>query len=388
MHRYLPLLALAMFASGCASSRLNLPEEDLPADPNATRETKLLYANLKRLAPAATLFGHEDALAYGVNWWREEGRSDVKDVTGAHPAVYGWDVGGLENRSPVNLDGVDLSDMRRWMREAYRRGGVVTVSWHMDNPVTGGNAWDTTPAVSAILPGGSHHDWYRAALDRFADFADALKVGSFTWLGFGEHVPVIFRPFHEQTGSWFWWGAQHCTPEEYRALWHFTVDYLRGVKGIHHLLYAYSTDVFPGEAGYLERYPGDAYVDILGIDDYHTLGRPDGTTRLAQDLAVLVRMAEARGKLAALTETGLEGIPDPTWWTRQLLNAITGDPAARRIAYVLVWRNAPARTAPGHHYAPYAGHPSADDFRAFYRDPLILFEDGLPELYEDVLPAP
>lgn len=350
-------------------------------DAEASPETRALYANLLRLAPDAVLFGHQDDLAYGVTWVREQDRSDVKEVTGSYPAVYGWELGDLELSADANLDDVRFDDMKGWIKDAYKRGGVVTLSWHLNNPVSGGDAWDQTPAVAAILPGGPEHETYTAWLDRFADFADDLTVGPFAWLGFGKPVPVLFRPFHEMTGSWFWWGADHCTPEEYRQLWRFTVDYLRDEKGLHHLLYTYSPDRFETEAEYLERYPGDAYVDVLGYDDYFTLQGEDGLHQLSRRLATVVRLAEARGKLPAFTETGYEGIPDPTWWTNRLLAAITSNPEVRRIAYVLVWRNANTAQREGHYYAPYPGHPSAADFVRFYQDPFVLFEDELPDLY-------
>ena len=89
-------------------------------------------------------------------------------------------------------------------------------------------------------------------------------------------------------------------------------------------------------------------------------------------------MAEARGKVAAFTETGLERIPEESWWTGRLLRHIKADPVATRIAWVLVWRNA----RPEHHYAPYPGHLSAADFVEFCRDPLILMEGQLPKLYK------
>ncbi len=214
-----------------------------------------------------------------------------------------------------------------------------------------------------------------------------LKTGPLAWLGIGRPVPIILRPFHEHTGSWFWWGAAQTEPEEYVALWRFTVEYLRDEKGLHNLLYAYSTDVFADEAHYLERYPGDAYVDIFGYDDYQALRTDTTVALMTERLRQLVTMAEARGKLAALTETGLEGVPDPTWWTGRLLRAIENDPVARRIAYALVWRNANAdvRAATGqsttHFFAPYRGHASAPDFVRFKEDPFVLFGDELPDLY-------
>ncbi|MBK6282145.1 MAG: hypothetical protein IPF54_05280 [Draconibacterium sp.] len=84
----------------------------------------------------------------------------------------------------------------------------------------------------------------------------------------GKYIPILFRPFHEHTGSWFWWGKDLCSVEEYKVLWRFTVSYLQNEKNIHHLIYTYSTDRFKTAGEYLERYPGDDIIDVLGFDLY------------------------------------------------------------------------------------------------------------------------
>jgi len=366
------LLAALLLACGPGGR----PEPQGPAlvDPHATPETRALFVNLRRLAGKALLFGHQDDLAYGVQWFNEPGRSDVKETAGSYPAVYGWDVGGLEQDRGANLDAVAFERQRGWIAEGYRRGGVITLSWHMRNPVTGGTAWDTTQAVAAILPGGAQHERYRQWLDRFADYVNGLRAPV--------AVPVIFRPFHETSGGWFWWGARHATPDEYRQLWRFTVEYLRDRRGVHNLLWAYSTDVFDSKQGYLERYPGDAYVDVLGFDDYQSVRTSATRAVFSRRLRDLVELAEARGKIPALTETGVETVPDSLWWTGTLLAGIKSDSVARRIAWVLVWRNATFEREHRHHFfAPYAGQASAADFVRFTEDPLVLLENELPDMY-------
>jgi len=372
------LLALAL-AAGATHARAQRPARLV--DARATRETRALFGGLQRLRRTHVLYGHQDDLAYGLRWWAHPGRSDVKEVAGSYPAVYGWELGNLELGRPASLDSVDFAAMRRWIVEGYERGGVITISWHMANPRTGGNAWDTAGAVSTILPGGARHAEYRRWLDRFAAFNAGLRGSR------GEPVPIIFRPFHEMSGGWFWWGAGHASPDEYRALWRFTVRYLRDEKGVHNLLWAYSPNAADDfEAAYWARYPGDEYVDVLGLDEYFWRPRPgdtaDAGARLRDHLRLVSAAADARGKLPALTETGYESIPDSAWWTGTLLRALEGDPATRRIAYVLTWRNANESTNhPGHFYAPYPGHPSAADFVRFRASERILFESDLPDLY-------
>jgi hypothetical protein len=171
-------------------------------DANATTETRNLYKNLVNLAPEAVLFGHQNALAYGVYWRDDPNRSDVKDVTGSYPAVYGWDANVILPTIRPDRPGYDVQSerLRNWILEGYNRGGVITMSWHMWNPVTGGNFYDTTPGVHAILPGGDRHEYYRSQLDTLA-----LLFGGLHAEPEGELIPVIFRPFHEHNGDWFWW---------------------------------------------------------------------------------------------------------------------------------------------------------------------------------------
>ena len=357
--------------TGCYIDLDDFPLHAGLVDPDATPETQAVYENLKRLSGKHILFGHQDTTAYGVGWWNDpagEDTSDVKNVCGSFPAVYGWDVEGVG--TGVNIDGVDMGRMRELIEHAYARGGINTFSWHLHNIPNGGSAWDTEADISRILPGGEKHGEYTQELDYLAHYLLNLRGLK------GELIPVIFRPFHENNGDWFWWGRKSCTPEEYKHLWRFTVEYLRDVRQVHNLLYAYSPDLFYTYRGYLCRYPGNDYVDILGHDDYAGVTVP-GSPLLIYHLARLSEIAAAFGKVAALTETGFEGIPCRKWWTMSLLNPIKMSKKASRIAYLLVWRNANAQ----HFFAPYPGHPSAEDFIAFYNDPMTMFEDDLPDMY-------
>jgi mannan endo-1,4-beta-mannosidase len=394
MHRLATLLAalaLAACRTGGAARPLGGAAEagrvERLVDAHATAETRALFVNLRRLAGRRVLFGHQDDLAYGHDWVGEPGRSDVKDVAGVYPALYGWELSNLERGLPNDLNGVDFARMREWIVDAYRRGGVVTLTWHMSNPTTGGSAWDTTAALATLLPGGANHARYVAWLDRFADFALALRASAPR--GGTVLVPLIFRPFHEMSGGWFWWGATHASPGDFQRLWRFTVEYLRDRRGVHNLLWAYAPNALfdYGASRYFTWYPGDGYVDVLGVDQYW---QPPGTTwvpadqagALADALRFVVHAADARGKLAALTETGYETIPDSTWWTHALLAAVGRDSLTRRIAYVMTWRNGNrARMRREHYFAPFPGQASARDFVRFRADPLVAFEDDLPALY-------
>jgi mannan endo-1,4-beta-mannosidase len=336
-------------------------------DKMATTETRALYYHLQNKEPGKILFGHQDDLAYGIRWANEDFRSDVADVCGKFPAVFGWDLSKLENGSPVNIDTVPFARMKSWMISVFEKGGINTMSWHMDNLVSGGDAWNVTSCVKSILPGGVKHEQFNKNLDRAVDFFLSLRDKK------GRLAPVIFRPWHENDGSWFWWGQNNCTREEYIALWQYTVHYLRDVKGVHNLLYAYSWGGFKDEAGYLTRYPGDEWVDVLGVDIYGTLDKEFAL----QQLRVINKLALKTGKIAALTEAGEEGIKTSDWYTNKFLAPIVGDSSARGIAYFLVWRNGTEK----HFYAPYPGHSSCPDFIKFEKDPATLFLEDLKDYY-------
>ncbi len=373
---FLTVLITGIFFS-CNKPSTEIEKENFPIDKHATKETKALYINLKELAKTKVLYGHQDDLAYGYSWWAEPGRSDVKEATGSYPAVYGWEIGDLRQETEVSLDGVNFESMKGWMKEAYERGGINTISWHMNHPVTDGDTWDTTPGVSAILPGADEHEKFKRWLDKFADFTQDLRGEG------GELIPVIFRPYHEHTGSWFWWGDDQTSVEDYVALWRFTVEYLRDEKEVHNLLYAYSPDGGYRFDKYMEKYPGDEYVDILGIDDYGSfMNGENRTEELSNELAQVVEWANERNKISALAETGSEGLKNPKWFTESLLAAIEANPKTKGLAYVLTWRNANfEREQRDHFYASYAGHPSAPDMKKFRDSEVIVFEDELPDLY-------
>ena len=308
-------------------------------------------------------FGHQDPTLYGVGWSAKAGavdRSDIKSMTGSHPSIYGWDMA----RFPTGIlgHGTD-AQYREHIIATDARGGINTFSWHLYNPVTGENFYDKTPAVAAILPGGAKHQFYKSELDRPAAFTLTLKDEK------GKPIPIILRPYHEHTGIWFWWGQDFCTAGEYKDLWRFTVDYLRDVKGVHQYLYAYSPDRVKNKEEYFERYPGDDYVDILALDNYLRGENPEETEEIPVRLRLIVNEASDRRKVAALSETGLEGVVDPEWFTRVILNPINDDPIARRIAYLLVWRN----HSDTHHFAPYPGHKAETNFVKFFQDPYTLF---------------
>ncbi|MEO6285932.1 MAG: glycosyl hydrolase [Dyadobacter sp.] len=347
-------------------------------DKKATRETQALYKNLMKLSENYIVFGHQHATEYGHGWSGDEERSDVKSVTGSHPGVIGIDFSGLSGR-PTDAIVRTAEALRKNVVDTYNRGGITTAAWHFSNPASGGGFyWKDSVSVASmalIKPGGSHHENYKAILKTVAGFANSVKAND------GTLAPIIFRPFHEFDGDWFWWGKGHTSREDFISVWRFTVSYLRDSLNVHNFIYAFSPDnKFTSEAEFLERYPGNEWVDMVGMDNYGDFGR-DGKYNLEaglKKLKIVSDYAGKAGKLAAFTETGLETIPNPTWWTETLLKTLKAQKMS--LAYVLVWRN--DTKSPTHFYAPFPGQVSAQDFVKFYNDPYTLFEKDLKDIYK------
>jgi mannan endo-1,4-beta-mannosidase len=338
-----------------------------PCDKQATKETRWLFSSMQRLVGAGIMLGHHDDLAYGVGWKFDPNRSDIKSVTGDYPAVYGWDLAKIEHDSIHDINGIPFKLQEKLVQQVYARGGINSFCWHMDNPANGKTAWDTTmQTVKELIPGGSHHQDYVNNLDKAAKYLKSLKGPD------GEPIPILYRPFHELTGNWFWWCKNTSSAEDFKTLWRFTIDYLRNTKKLHNLLIVFSVTDFNTEAEFMDRYPGDDYVDFIGFDNYCYQSIKDYQWNLNLRLGLLDVIAAKHHKLACLAETGYEGIPAADWWTKTLLPVIS----KYKTSYVLLWRNANTH----HHYAPYPGQKSADDFKQFYASPKTMFQNRLTPL--------
>ena len=396
--KYILLAALPVTLLSCGGRGAATPETA------ALTPAQRLEQRLRAIvADSCFMYGHHDDTAYGYTWNNQDipeagnqdttGRSDVKDVCGDYPGVINWDLGMLEcaevmplkdNNGPLsgekacltpmdqrggrNLDDVPFSRIAREIVKHDARGGINTISWHPLNPVTGKNSWDNSDSTvvrKIVTPGTKEHIIFQRWAMNCADFIGALRDAE------GNRIPVVFRPWHEHTGSWFWWGKDLCTVDEYKALWRLTRA-IFDAEGIDNVLWCYSPDRIGSLEEYTERYPGDEYVDILGADVY-MFGMEDGIadylSRARMQLQAATDLSRQNGKLVTLSETGHETVPLANWYDEILLPLCKEFP----IAYVCVWRNAYPALKPNHFYAPYAGHSSVPGFLNFYNDPKTLF---------------
>lgn len=336
--------------------------------PQHTKESKKVLSILQKASRRkAPLFGHQDALMYGQNWWIDENnnlfdKSDVYDVCGKYPYVAGFDLGNIEKGRERNIDRCLFRQMKEAAIVHYRRGGLITFSWHMSNPVTNGNAWDCTQynVVDRILNDPEIHRKFIEWLDKGAEFLNQLIDDK------GRKIPVILRPFHECNMDGFWWSGKICTDEEFIKLWRLTFDYLVMQKGMTQLIWAYSPHDIKTEEEISSRYPGDSYVDIIGYERYQ-LGAnnyEEGVERFREGashgLDETIAFAQKHKKKIAFTETGFTGIPYNEWWTEALGKAIKG----KKISYILVWRNGVSES---YYFGPCPKSESVPNFNLFLK---------------------
>ena len=218
------------------------------ADPAADEDTVALYQYLKAVGESdAVIFGHmEDTVLKAgdssLSW------SDTQDITGSQAGLDGLDCGNLFDgfaakynarfgtNLPETTEG-NITAAAYFTNQSLENGAVMTLSSHMPNFAyaeekegTSEKTYDrydylaadsynlTGDCMNQILPGGAYHDRFAAYLDMIAEYAHQVNG------------PVLFRPFHENTGSWFWWGKAFCDPETYKSVFKYTVEYLRDEK--------------------------------------------------------------------------------------------------------------------------------------------------------------
>lgn len=219
--------------------------------------------------PGAVLVGQQSGHGEFVPWGIKEWVLGVEKETGVAPSIVGADYAyGKARTDTPDLAVVNAELVRQW-----NAGRLITVSWHAKNPVTGGTAWDVTPVQLRALTNSATPEgkvWHRE-LDRIAAaLGDLQKAG----------VVVLWRPFHEMNGRWFWWGnpPDKTGPErrgDFVALWNHMRTYFRSTKGLKNLLWVYcasdgahsASEKHPERAvGYY--YPGPEACDIVALDSY------------------------------------------------------------------------------------------------------------------------
>ena len=402
MEDYVEITAVP--GAGSVAKLVNKPESIKVTDANADDSAKALFAYLQTLSnDDQVLFGHQNDMSRSVN--ASAAKGDVYDVTGQVSGLFGIDTLALTGSEAGGTDAASaLANSVAYSKAAAQEGAIVTLSAHMPNVSNSkvikneDGSYDffqcdfseskdlSNDIAKKILPGGEYNVVYKAYLDIIVDYAKQLQE---------ENIPIIFRPLHENTGNWFWWGSSN-TAETYKSLFRYTKDYIEG-QGVHNMLWVYSPNgPLTTETAYLSYYPGDEYVDILAFDyydDYNTYpATSDGSffEHLDDTCAVVSGLAAERGKIAAISETGVrvmkkdgsdnegllvKGNPIGTaasgtnWYSK--INEIA---QKNNMPYYLVWAN----FGDTNFYVPYKyndtyGHELINDFIDFYNEDSSVF---------------
>lgn len=385
-------------------------------DKKANQAARNVYAYLKAVgASDSVIYGHQNDV-FDKAGSAELTSSDTKDVTGSYAGVFGIDALSLvgdeysvekyNKANGTSLENTPENTVKaaaEVTNHAIAEGAIATLSAHMPNFANVKENPDYkkgdptyakydfhgyTPGVTTndpmnqILPDGKYNKVYTAYLDMIADYAKQVNGA------------ILFRPFHENTGSWFWWGAAFCDAQTYKNVFRYTVEYMRDTMDVHNMLYEYGpsssgTDTI---AGLEERYPGDEYCDIVGFDMYDSKPVNDGVfiNNLKNQLATLDKFTKKHNKLSALTETGAANDPAPgdnqtallksdngnKDWYNQVLDAVSESESS----YYLLWANFSKHDG---FYTPYVdkvnedgslhGHEMLDNFISFYNDGRTIF---------------
>jgi mannan endo-1,4-beta-mannosidase len=262
--------------------------------PNPSTQAVKLFNFLKENFQSKILSGTMAAHSTNINeaTW-------VHDQTGKWPALTCFDF--IDHPNLINGAGWVLYDAPLTLgTDWWNNNGIVAIMWHWRDPLTktggfyspGSGTPSTTFDVSKISNTASPE--YAAMIEDIDTIAGYLR--EFRDAG----IPVIWRPLHEAAGTWFWWGAKGAAP--CKALWLLMFDRLVNYHGLNNLIWVWTSNT---EADALNWYPGDEYVDIIGMDIY------PGTDQHGSQITQFNSVKEifSSKKMITLSECG--SVPDP-----------------------------------------------------------------------------
>ncbi len=222
-----------------------------PANPRANAKARAIlnyFESLEARKEKRFLSGQFTSFGAGTNLRLMEA---VHERTGHWPAIMGTDYADFP-RGSLTYKAPNQAAIEYW-----NQGGLVTISAHLYNPANtnGGGLRDRGVELKTLLaPDTDTHKRWMNELDLMADGLQQLKEAG---------VVVLWRPFHEMNGGWFWWGAKD--PDTFIQVWRHMFDYFTKTKNLDNLLWVYGPNHGPKTADY---YAGDRYVDIVGLDAY------------------------------------------------------------------------------------------------------------------------
>ncbi|HEY0759399.1 MAG TPA: glycosyl hydrolase [Acidisarcina sp.] len=232
-----------------------------PVNPHATAEARALLREIDEISGHYTLTGQHNFPNH-VSRWSDR----VYDLTGKYPALFGEDFGFSGGEDKDSTEG--RPSMIQEVERQYRKGAVIALCWHAvkpteDEPVTFRDSvqghltnfeWN-----ELLTPGTALNARWLAQTDVIAGYLKELQDAG---------VPVLFRPFHEMNGNWFWWGGRP-GPHGSAQLYHMLYDRYVNYHHLNNLIWVWNVNSPGGNAGELAGYdPGHEFADIYAIDIY------------------------------------------------------------------------------------------------------------------------
>ena len=269
----------------------------LPVGFTQAQETRQLSAEAEALLQCFhEIYGEKiiSGCTANVNWNINEAKW-VYQHTGKWPAINFFDFIHLPF-SPANwIDYTNVTEVVNW----HKNGGIVGCMWHWNMPTNDGQNWTCTPGTDdnqtsfdvrkIFEPESNEYKQMIKDIDKVASTLKKLKQ---------RKIPVLWRPLHEAGGRWFWWGLD---AEACNELWRVMYDRFTNHHGLNNLIWVWTSAAEwnkPYSDGY-KWYPGDEYVDIVGIDIYNNSSTSNIRTKCFNMLK-----QNSPDKLIALTECG------------------------------------------------------------------------------------
>ena len=245
------------------------------SNPNASPEAQSLYAFLCDTFGKYVIAGQQESTWMGSPEFEME---IIHKASGKYPALRGLD-----------YMGDDFAGCNRRAKAWFEKGGLVTICWHCGSNFSGSHRESLNTDLNwekALEPGTDEYNALVAGMDKGAAALKELRDAG---------VPVIWRPFHEFDGKWFWWGKGGA--ENFKKLWRIMYDRYTKDWELNNLVWVLG---YCGEVND-DWYPGDEYVDVIGADTY--VNHTDSLVDMYR------KTARVAAKPVCLHENG--PIPDP-----------------------------------------------------------------------------
>jgi mannan endo-1,4-beta-mannosidase len=257
---FILLTTVLTFNEGEQKKNSEKPHTNIhPVNKSASPEAKKLMEYIYGISGKYTLTGQHNFLGKMSVY-----TDSIHLLTGKYPAIWGCDFGFSD--STHDIDNIKYrSGLIHEVKKQYQRGSIITFTYHQANPAISEPCKFKGGVISSLTdkqwndlltPGTTLYETWRKQMDLIAGYLEQLRDAN---------IPILFRPYHEMNGGWFWWGKR-AGENGYKALWIKLFDYYTKKHKLNNLIWVWSPD--KPLYGLKEYYPGDKYVDIVACDIY------------------------------------------------------------------------------------------------------------------------